>query len=355
MKLRFHEPNPEIDDMIQALMDKADVNLNRDIIRELIIAGLKSGQDTKDRCTLKMMNMTMKEMRYTAKVFGPYNDRLKVSVFGSARTGQDTSLYNMALSFGQKLVERGFMVITGGGPGIMEAANKGAGPENSFGVTIKLPFEQLTNEIIANSPRTIHYKYFFNRKIAFIKETHAVALFPGGFGTLDEATEVITLVQTGKQNPMPIVLIETKKNGYWERWLDFVGRQLLEEGYISAEDTSLLSVYNDETLAADAIASFYRNYHSMRCVGNLVAIRLKNLPGDYDIARLNEEFCDCLMPGGSFELRGALPEEQDEPVLSNMPRLTFPFNKQSFARLRALINCINSFKTDCAVLQRIAV
>ncbi|MFH1146994.1 MAG: TIGR00730 family Rossman fold protein [Pseudomonadota bacterium] len=355
MRLCFHEPNPEIDDMIQALMDKADVNLNRDIIREIIIAGLKTDQDTKDRCTLKMMNMTLKEMRYTAKVFDPYGDRLKISVFGSARTGQDTSLYNMARSFAGKMIDRGFMVITGGGPGIMEAANKGAGPDNSFGVTIKLPFEQLTNEIIANNPRTIHYKYFFNRKIAFIKETHAVALFPGGFGTLDEATEAITLVQTGKQNPMPIVLLETKNYGYWEKWLDFVERQLLAEGYISAEDVSLLSIYNDETLAADAIASFYRNYHSMRCVGNLVVIRLKNLPGEYEMARLNEEFSDCLAPGGLFELRGALPEEQDEPILCNMPRLTFPFNKQSYARLRALIDCINSFKTGCMHLKRIAV
>lgn len=343
MELRFHEPNLEIDDRIESLMDLAGIDANRDIIRELIIASLKGGQDTRDRGDLKMMNNTLKEMRYTAKVFGPYRNRLKVTVFGSARTLPGTPLYDMALRFARGLVENGFMVITGGGPGIMEAANKGAGHENSFGVTIKLPFEQVTNEIIASNPRMIQYKYFFNRKVAFIKETHAVALFPGGFGTMDEVMEAVTLVQTGKQNPIPIVFLETRENGYWEKWMEFLQDCLVKGGYISPEDVSLLTILNDEKEAVKIITAFYRRYHSMRYVGDMAVLRLKTRLGKYAIQALNEEFSEDLLPGGKFEAQEALPEEQDEPELLKLPRLTFPFNKKSFAGLKAIIEQVNSF------------
>jgi len=343
MELRFHEPNLEIDDRIESLMDLAGIDANRDIIRELIIASLKGGQDTRDRGDLKMMNTTLKEMRYTAKVFGPYRNRLKVTVFGSARTLPGTPLYDMALRLARGLVENGFMVITGGGPGIMEAANKGAGHENSFGVTIKLPFEQVTNEIIASNPRMIQYKYFFNRKVAFIKETHAVALFPGGFGTMDEVMEAMTLVQTGKQNPIPIVFLETRGNGYWGKWMEFLQDCLVKGEYISPEDVSLLTILNDEKEAVKIITAFYRRYHSMRYIGDMVVLRLKTRPEQYAIQALNEEFPEDLLPGGKFEAREALPEEQDEPELLELPRLTFPFNKKSFASLKAIIERVNSF------------
>lgn len=342
MELRFHEPNLEVDDQLESLMDLAGIAAHRDIIRELIIASLKGGQDTEDRGDLKMMNTTLKEMRYTAKVFGPYRKRLKVTVFGSARTLPDTPLYDMALRFARRLVENGFMVITGGGPGIMEAANKGAGHENSFGVTIKLPFEQVTNEIMASNPRMIQYKYFFNRKVAFIKETHAVALFPGGFGTMDEVMEAMTLVQTGKQNPIPIVFLETRGNGYWEKWMEFLQDCLVKGEYISPEDVSLITILNDEKEAVKTITSFYRRYHSMRYVGDMVVLRLKTRLEKYAIEVLNEEFSEDLLPGGKFEAREALPEEQDEPELLKLPRLAFPFNKKSFASLKAIIDRINS-------------
>ncbi|MBM4141724.1 MAG: TIGR00730 family Rossman fold protein [Nitrospira sp.] len=343
MKLFFRKPNPQFDEKINALIDLATINDNRDIVHELVVASLKIGQDTKDRSILKMMNSTLKEMRYTAKVFGPYRNRMKVTIFGSARTPSDNPLYKMAARFAQKLVENDFVVITGGGFGIMEAASRGAGPDSSFGIIIKLPFEKIANEIIANNPRMVRYKYFFNRKVAFIKETHAIALFPGGFGTMDEVMETLTLMQTGKQNPVPIVLLETKGNGYWEKWMEFIEGGLLGEEYISPEDMNLFTIINDEEEAVKVITSFYRHYHSMRYAGDLVVMRLKTRLGEDAIKALNEEFSECLVPGGSFEIRDALPEEQDEPELSELPRLTFPFNKRSFSKLKIIIERINSF------------
>jgi uncharacterized protein (TIGR00730 family) len=343
MKIFFRKNHPEIDEKIDTLIDLADINENRDIIHELIIASLKVGQDTKDRSILKMMNSTLKEMRYTTKVFGPHKNRMKVTILGSARTRPDTPLYQMATRFAHKLVENGFVVITGGGFGIMEAANKGAGPDSSFGVIIKLPFEKVVNEIMASNPRMIRYKYFFNRKVAFIKETHAVVLFPGGFGTMDEAMETLTLIQTGKQNPVPIVLLETKGSGYWEKWLEFIECCLVKDEYISPEDVDLFTILNDEEEAVTVIKSFYHHYHSMRYVGDLLVMRLKTRLEEYAVQTLNEEFSDCLLPGGSFEIRDALPEERDEPELSELPRLTFPFNKKSFAKLKAIIERVNSF------------
>lgn len=342
MELRFHKPNPGIDEQIATVMDLADIDANRDIIRELIIASLKCGQDARHRGDLKMMNSTLKEMRYTAKVFGPYRDRLKVTIFGSSRTPSNTLLYDMAVRFTRQLVKNGFMVITGGGPGIMEAANKGAGHENSFAVTIKLPFEQTPNEIIASNPRMIQYKYFFNRKVAFIKETHAIALFPGGFGTMDEAMEAMTLVQTGKRNPIPIVLLETKGDMYWEKWMEFMQDYLVKDGYLPPADVDLVTILSDEKEAVKVITSFYRRYHSMRYVGDLVVLRLKTRPEEYVIQALNEKFSDDLVPGGSFEARGALPEEEDEPELLELPRIIFPFNKKCFASLKAIIERVNS-------------
>jgi uncharacterized protein (TIGR00730 family) len=343
MELHFRKPNPGIDEQIKTLVELAGIGANRDIIGELIIASLKAGQDTKHRGDLKMINSTLKEMRYTAKVFGPYRDRLKVSIFGSARTRPNNPYYGMAMRFAHQLVRNGFIVITGGGPGIMEAANKGAGRENSFAVTIKLPFEQTTNETMASNPRMLQYKYFFNRKVAFIKEAHAIALFPGGFGTMDEAMEAMTLVQTGKQNPIPIVLLETKGDKYWEKWMEFMQDYLVKDGYILPADIDFVSIASDVKEAVKVITSFYRRYHSMRYVGDLVVLRLKARLEEYAIQALNEEFSKDLLPGGSFEARGALPEEEDEPELFELPRLIFPFNKKSFVSLKSIIERVNSF------------
>ncbi len=198
MKLSFTRNNGPIDAIIEKLMETAEGIRRPALVREMIITALKAGQEADERADLKLMNTTLKEMRFTSKVFGPYRNVRKVTVFGSARTLPGDPVYEMAKSFGKKLAEAGFMIITGGGGGIMQAAHEGAGTEHSFGVNIRLPFEEKPNTVIEGNPRLIMYKYFFNRKVAFLKEADAVALFPGGFGTLDEAMETLTLVQTGK-------------------------------------------------------------------------------------------------------------------------------------------------------------
>jgi hypothetical protein len=250
----------------------------------------------------------------------------------------------MAREFGRRLAEEGFMVITGGGPGIMQAANEGAGPEHSFGVNILLPFEQKPNPVVANNSRLITYKYFFNRKVAFLKEADAVALFPGGFGTLDEAMETLTLLQTGKHLPLPLVLIDEPKGTYWERWMRFLRDELLADGYISKEDFQLFECVNSVDDAIQRIKYFYRKFHSMRYVNGSLVIRLTSPLKDEEIARLNEKFKDILKSGGKIYPSGPFDEESDEPETLKYPRLVIDFNLKDFGRLRALIDMINSFE-----------
>src|SRR5512136_1831861 len=236
MKINFGRNNGPIDNLIEKLIETAGGIKRPEYIREMIIASLKAGQEDDERADLKLMNTTLKEMRFTAKVFGPYRNVRKVTVFGSARTAPHEPVFAMAREFGRKLAEAGYMVITGGGNGIMEAANEGAGPEHSFGVNIRLPFEQHPNPVLIGNPRLITYKYFFNRKVAFLKEADAVALFPGGFGTLDEAMETLTLVQTGKRNPMPLVLVDDPDCSYWTHLIRFLEEELLARDYICPAD-----------------------------------------------------------------------------------------------------------------------
>src|SRR5271169_1714813 len=236
MKLRFNRQNGPVDKAIDDLIALAEGIRRPEYIREMILASLKAGQEDDESADLKLMNTTLKEMRFTSKVFGPYRNKRKVTVFGSARTQPEEPIYELATLFGQKLAEAGYMVITGGGGGIMQAVNEGAGPEHSFGVNIRLPFEQRPNPVLEGNPRLITYKYFFNRKVAFLKEADAVALFPGGFGTLDEAMETLTLMQTGKRNPMPLVLIDEPEGKYWSLWQKFLEEELLAQGYLGPSD-----------------------------------------------------------------------------------------------------------------------
>jgi uncharacterized protein (TIGR00730 family) len=242
------------------LIDQAGGISQTEIVREIILAALKAGQENSGQADLKLMNSTLKEMRFTSKVFNPYRNVKKVSVFGSARTKPDTPLYVLAKEMGRKLARAEYMVITGGGPGIMQAVNEGAGPEHSFGVNIRLPFEQKPNPVLDGSPRHIMFKYFFTRKVAFLKEAHAVILFPGGFGTLDEALETITLVQTGKRYCFPIILIDEPGGHYWEHCLTFFEDELLERGYVSKADFSMIERAGDVDSAVKIINKF-RNYN----------------------------------------------------------------------------------------------
>ncbi|PLX89384.1 MAG: TIGR00730 family Rossman fold protein [Desulfuromonas sp.] len=341
MKLSFDRTNEEIDKIIDDLLRRTEAK-QPEIIREMILTALKTGQESSYLADLKLMCTTMKEMRYTNKVFAPYRDRKKVTIFGSARTGPDEKIYRTCVNFSRLLVEREYMVITGGGPGIMQAGNEGAGAENSFAVNIRLPFEQDTNPVMQESDKSITYKYFFNRKVAFLKEAHAVALFPGGFGTLDEAMEIMTLVQTGKNPPIPIVMVDDEK-GYWEDWFSFTRDSLLRRGLISGEDFSLFSITTDPEEAVQFIDDFYRNYHSLRFVGERLVIRLNTALDSSHLQVLISEFSEIIRPGGTLQLTGPLPEERDQPDLLTLPRLTLDFNRRSYGLLKAFIRRINSF------------
>jgi hypothetical protein len=315
---------------------------HRDIVREMLLAALKAGIESDARADLKLMNTTLKEMRYTTKVFAPYRCTRKVTVFGSARTRPEEPTYQMATALGRRLAESGHMVITGGGPGIMQAVNEGAGPEHSFGVKIKLPFEANANPVLTNNPRLINYKYFFNRKVAFIKEADAVVLLPGGFGTLDEAMEILTLIQTGKCPPMPLLFLEPPAGTYWLSKVEFLQRELLDYGYVNTADLDLFAVVNCVEAVIEHIQHFYRRYHSMRFVRERLAIRLQEPLPDERVTWLQEEFSDLLLPQGGITLTGALPEEADETQLRHLPRLVIDFNRRDFARLRHLIDAINA-------------
>ena len=343
MELHFTRTNGPVDDLIDRLLRQTGDVQHPEIVREMILAALKSGQENEDRIDLKIMNSTLKEMRFTAKVFSPYRQVKKVTVFGSARTRPEDPIYKMAQEFGRKLSAAGYMVITGGGPGIMQAVNEGAGPENSFGVNIRLPFEQQMNPVLANNPRSITYKYFFNRKVAFLKESDAVALFPGGFGTLDEAMETLTLVQTGKRAPLPLVLIDEPGGTYWTGWIHFLEKELLERGYIQKTDLDLFERVDSMEDAIKKIQVFYSRYHSLRYVGEKLVIRLLTPVGKEAAEDLNARFADLLTPHGGIFLSEPLAPESDEPELAHLPRLVVDFDRRDFARLRHLIDAINRF------------
>jgi uncharacterized protein (TIGR00730 family) len=343
MKLHFTRTNGIIDEAIDKLIGLSDGIRRPEYVREMILAALKAGQEDDDSADLKLMNTTLKEMRFTSKVFGPYRDKRKVTVFGSARTRPGEQSYEMAKLFGLKLAQAGYMVITGGGGGIMQAANEGAGPEHSFGVNIRLPFEQHPNAVLEGNPRLITYKYFFNRKVAFLKEADAVALFPGGFGTLDEAMETLTLVQTGKRNPLPLVLVDDPVCPYWTEFIKFIEQELLSRNLISSSDLTLFERVESADDAVATINRFYSRYHSMRYVNGQLVLRLTSPLSTKNIRKLKERFGDILLPEGGITLSGALPEEVEDADVVHLPRLVVDFNRHDFGKLRGLIDAINDF------------
>ena len=342
MEIHFKKDNGPVDEAIQKLIGLLGDIARPEIVREMILASLKAGQEDDGAVDLKLMNATLKEMRFTAKAFRPYRHVHKVSVFGSARTGPKESIYRMAFALGRKLSASGFMVITGGGPGIMQAVNEGAGPEYSFGVNIRLPFEQKLNPVIEGNPKSITYKYFFNRKVAFLKESDAIVLFPGGFGTLDEGVETLTLVQTGKRNPVPIIFMDEPGGTFWTKWTEFVEETLVQRGYISKSDLALFERTDSNEDVVQRIKHFYSRYHSLRYVHDLLVIRLTSGISGQKLADLKARFSELLRPGGEIYLSGSLPEEEDEPEIKDLPRLVMDFNRKNFGGLKSLIDFINS-------------
>lgn len=296
--------------------------------------------DGASRGDAKLLASALKELRHCFRVFAAHRGVRKATVFGSARTSPTHPAYIAAVEFGKQMAEAGWMVITGAASGIMEAGHVGAGRDKSFGLNILLPFEQGANTVIAGDPKLMNMRYFFTRKLAFIKESDAVVLFPGGFGTHDELFETLTLIQTGKTHVFPIVLVDEPGGTYWQKWQSFVQEDLLDRGYISPADLFLYTITDDVTAAVRVVSDFYRVYHSMRYVKGELVLRLQSRPSDETVAAINAEFAD-IITGGSFELTGALPAEENEPALAELTRLKFKFNKQSHGRLRQLINRLN--------------
>ena len=330
----------EILQQISALLESPEDDLHVALMKELLTGVLKLHDAQLDLLDVKIVNRAVKELRHAFGVFHGYRDRRKVSIFGSARTPSDDPNYQLAFRFAQAVVRRGFMVITGGADGIMRAGQEGAGRENSFGVNIMLPFEQGANTIIADDPKLITFKYFFTRKLMFQKEANAIALFPGGFGTHDEGFEILTLAQTGKSDPQPIVCLQAPGCDYWDDWSAFITKQLLKRKLINEEDLSLFMITNSADAAVDHILRFYRRYHSIRFVGQQLAMRLQSPISGEQLEQIQERFGD-LLAEGQFELRGPLDEELDEPALRDLPRLIFNFNRRSAGRLRQLIDHLN--------------
>jgi hypothetical protein len=297
--------------------------------------------DGTTRGDLKILSRTLRELRYAFKVFQPYRRRRKVTIFGSARTQPDHPNYLNAVKLAERITEFGWMVITGAGGGIMEAGHKGAGREMSMGVNIMLPFEQSANPYIQGDPKLVTLKYFFTRKLMFVKECSAVVCCPGGFGTLDETLEVMTLLQTGKQTMFPLVLLDQEGGTFWEGFETFVKSELMREKLISPDDVHLYRITHSVEEAVQEIIRFYTVYHSMRYVNDILVLRLNHRLTDQAVQHLNDEFKDILVSGMIVQQK-ALPEESVEPELADLSRLVLHFNRRNLGKLRVLINRINT-------------
>jgi uncharacterized protein (TIGR00730 family) len=318
------QPSRRISELIQTIKDSAD----------------KLADDQTSRGDLKIISRTLRELRYAFKVFSPYRRSRKVTVFGSARTPSDQPAYKQALAFGREMAAHNWFVITGAASGIMEAGHAGAGRDHSMGLNILLPWEQTANPFIAGDPKLVYMKYFFTRKLMFVKESDAFCLMPGGFGTLDEGLEVLTLMQTGKHDMMPVVLLDEPGGTYWLMFDQFIRHELLERGMIDPSDMSLYRMTDRVEVAVEEMLQFYRIYHSMRYVRANLVFRLQRPLGKSVLDEINDRFRDILSEG-CFAVSGPLPEERTEAHLATLPRLVFHFDRRSFGRLRQLIDHIN--------------
>ncbi len=331
-----HTLSSDLESLLQRLLTLKHQDLIQQALHTLIRI---ANSHEVERLDWKILNASLLDMERAFQVFFPYQHVRKVAIFGSARLAPSAPEYQMAIDFARCVTQQGYMVMTGGGGGIMEAANQGAEAVNSFGLNIQLPFEQGANPFIAGDSKLIEFKYFFTRKLFFLRESDALALFPGGFGTQDEAFECITLTQTGKSVPMPLILIDQPGGTYWRDWDAYIQKQLLNRGLISSDDTSLYTITDNLGEACEAISSFYRVYHSSRYVEDQLVIRLKSELSDVAIAQLNTQFKDILLRG-RIERSLALPQEHGDETVA-LPRLLLSFNQRDLGRLYQLISEIN--------------
>jgi len=326
--------------MIRSLANGVASGRSADFLADMMETALQLGRDHASVADLKLISRSMREIQKAAAVFQQYDGIRKVAVFGSARTPSEDPDFQLAREFARRIVEENFMIITGGGNGIMGAAQQGAGAEKSFGLNIRLPFEQGANPVIEGDPKLILFNYFFARKLSFVKESSAFVLFPGGFGTMDEGFEVLTLLQTGKTSLVPIILMDRPNGFYWETWRRFLDNDLLELGLISRSDFHLFTITHDVDRAVKEIKHFYKIFHSYRWVRDDMVIRINQRLPPLALEKLNEEF-EHLLSAGRIIQRNALPEEADDHAVADLPRLVLRPNKREFAMLRLLINAIN--------------
>ena len=332
--------NKAADASIATLANLCSSASTESLMQEILTTCVKLGMESGDTGDLKLVNNCLKELRYSFKIFTPYRNAKKAIIFGSARSRKDSAEYKMAEEFAEKITKKGYMIVTGGGPGVMEAGNKGAGLGTDFALNIRLPFEQEPNPYLDEKERLINFKYFFTRKLIFIKETDATALFPGGFGTNDEGFEAPTLLQTGKSRPRPVILMEPEGSTYWAGWIRFVEEQLVKNGFIDKHDLNLFQVARSADAAVEHIEAFYSVYHSLRYVDGLTVLRLNRPLSPKVLQSINHDFKDILTEG-RIEPSPALREELEDGEYPNLPRIVMKFNLHDYGRLFELIRIIN--------------
>lgn len=329
-----------LDDRILALASEISGEENACLLAEMFTTAVRIARGRVDEPEFKMMNRVLKEMRISEEVFHPYRNCRKIAIYGSARTKPEEAEYETTVEFARRMRDAGFMTVTGAGPGIMAAGNEGAGRDDSFGLNINLPFEASANKFIAGDPKLIDFDYFFTRKLAFVKEVDAAVGCPGGFGTMDEIFEALTLIQTGKATVYPVVLLDSPGGTYWKFWNQFIEEHLHRLGLISDHDFALYKVTDSVEEAVAEILDFYRNFHSYRYVGDKLVVRMLRELSSEKVAQLNADFPD-IIKSGKIEATGPLTDEDDESELAQLPRLVFRDQRRSFGRLRQLINAIS--------------
>ena len=334
-------PAQEIDSLIDDLLDKSEIKLNRRLIADLVNESLQLGNDATSTLNLKIASAAIAEMREAFAMFAPFSERKKVTIFGSARTTKDDPVYKQTQAVAAKLARNGWMVVTGAGPGIMEAGMSGAGREMSIGVSIRLPFETSANEVIAGDQKYVAMRYFFTRKLMLVKESQAFICVPGGFGTLDEMFELLTLSQTGKGNPVPIVVLDLPNDPFWGDLDSFIKKTLLPRKLVSEQDLALYRICSSVDEAVSEIDNFYSVYNSMRFVGKRLVLRLNRDISDDHLRRLNDDFGDICLNSTIERITATKAEIDDKDLLDN-PRLAFQFARRDFGRLRQLIDAVNA-------------
>ena len=333
--------DPAFDERIRELVgDWGADEKTGSLVSEMIMTALKLSKDHASIADLKLFNRSLREMRTASRMFAPYREKRKVVVFGSARTAEGEAEFQAAEQFAARIRDLGYMIITGGGEGIMGAAQRGAGRAASFGLNIRLPFEQKANDTINGDQKLVNFNYFFTRKLNFVKESHAVVLFPGGFGTMDEAFEVLTLMQTGKARILPVIMVDKLHGTYWNTWNSFLAEYLLKLGLISAEDFHLFKVTDSLETAIAEIERFYSNFHSYRWVGDRFVLRMHHPLREESLTKIRVQFAD-ILGANALEQTVQLPEESNEPEIAALPRLVFVPARKNFGRFRQFIDAVN--------------